>query len=68
MYNPMINGFMMENTNDLDKSYPGYLKGNMFKNLYDPYKNYKPEIKTLHLYLKYFLYIYTSFYNKTYVN
>lgn len=28
--------------NTLFGPYEGYLKGNMFRNLYDPYKNYKP--------------------------
>lgn len=28
---------------NLYDSYEGYTKGNMFKSLYDPYKNYKPQ-------------------------
>lgn len=32
----------MGNTNNLFSPNEGYLKGNMFKNLYDPFKNYRP--------------------------
>ena len=32
------------NTNNLFGAYEGFLKGNMFKNLYNQYKNYQPEI------------------------
>ncbi len=28
--------------NNLESPYEGYLRGNLFKNLYDEYKNYKP--------------------------
>lgn len=31
-----------ESINNLYGAYEGYLKGNMFKNLYEQYKNYKP--------------------------
>ena len=31
-----------DNMNNLYGAYEGYLKGNMFKNLYEQYKNYKP--------------------------
>ena len=30
------------NSNQLLEPYQGFIRGNMFKNLYDPYKNYKP--------------------------
>lgn len=42
--NNMNNDFNeVNNTNtNLYGSYEGYIKGNMFKNLYDQYKNYKP--------------------------
>lgn len=30
------------NNNELFGTYEGYIKGNMFKNLYKPYKNYRP--------------------------
>lgn len=30
-------------SNNLYGAYEGYLKGNMFKNLYEQYKNYKPD-------------------------
>ena len=30
------------NINELDNPYDGYIKGNMFVNLYKPYKNYRP--------------------------
>ena len=32
----------MNNNNQLYGSYEGYIKGNLFKNLYSEYKNYKP--------------------------
>lgn len=43
----MLNDIFMNNqasdiNNDLEKTYVGYIKGNLFKNLYDGYKNYKP--------------------------
>lgn len=34
--------FNSKDNNNLFGPYEGYLKGNMFRNLYDPYKNYKP--------------------------
>ena len=38
----MPNNKINQNSNILD-SYEGFKRGNMFGNLYDPYKNYKPE-------------------------
>lgn len=32
----------MMNTTQLLEPYQGFMRGNMFANLYDPYKNYKP--------------------------
>lgn len=32
-----------DNRNNLYGAYEGYLKGNMFKNLYEQYKNFKPD-------------------------
>ena len=42
----MINEMILSNnsnSNKLDGSYQGYIKGNMFNDLYDGYKNYKPD-------------------------
>ena len=39
MINPMTN--MMQNQQPIDPT-QGWLRGNLFANLYDPYKNYKP--------------------------
>ena len=39
---PMFNNGMNNNTNNLFTPSEGYLKGNMFKNLYDPFMNYMP--------------------------
>ncbi len=33
-----------ENANSLYGAYEGYLKGNMFSNLYEEYKGYKPDV------------------------
>lgn len=33
----------MDNALNLYEPLEGYLRGNMFKNLYDPYKNYRPQ-------------------------
>ena len=43
-FSSMDNKFKMI-SNDLDLYEPleGYARGNMFKNLYDPYKNYRPQ-------------------------
>ena len=38
---PMFNNGM-NNNNNLYAPNEGYIKGNMFKNLYDPFKNYTP--------------------------
>lgn len=38
--NPYVNN-NIETTNQLYGAYEGYLKGNLFKNLYEQYKNYK---------------------------
>ena len=38
--NNYVNG-IYNNENTLETIYEGYSKGNAFKNLYDPYKNYK---------------------------
>ena len=40
--NSMANDISNSNNNQLFGSYEGYIKGNLFKNLYDEYKNYKP--------------------------
>ena len=46
MYNEIdyFNNFSEESNNSLDlfSPYEGYIKGNLFKNLYQEYKNYKP--------------------------
>ena len=39
-YNYFNNTFL-NTDNNLYGSYEGYLKGNLFRNLYEPYKNYK---------------------------
>lgn len=41
MSNQNINNYNNQNINILG-SYDGYIKGNMYKDLYDQYKNYKP--------------------------
>ncbi len=43
-FNPFNNYFFNQenNQNNLFGPYEGYLKGNMFRNLYEQYKNYKP--------------------------
>jgi spore coat protein JB len=43
-YDPFNNYFMNQenNQNTLFGPYEGYIKGNMFRNLYEQYKNYKP--------------------------
>ena len=33
----------MSYKNETTEPYEGFIKGNLFKNLYDPYKNYKPQ-------------------------
>ena len=42
----MLNEFLLKNnmndSKDLAGSYEGYLRGNMFNDIYDQYKNYKP--------------------------
>lgn len=38
-YNEML---ISKKTNDMLGSYEGYIKGNMYKNLYKPYMEYKP--------------------------
>ena len=42
-YNEFGNTFMpnMNNNNDLSDPKEGFLRGNLFNNLYDPYKNYR---------------------------
>ena len=40
--NMNLNNNNMTNVNNLFTPNEGYTKGNMFKNLYDPYKNYQP--------------------------
>lgn len=41
--NPNLNkNANFPNNNQLLEPYQGFIRGNMFKNLYDPYKNYKP--------------------------
>ena len=52
-YNDMLFNFNMNNIKnfdnynnyiiELDNPYDGYIKGNMYVNLYKPYKNYKPK-------------------------
>ncbi len=46
MYNEIdyFNNFSEESNNNLDlfSPYEGYIKGNLFKNLYQEYKNYRP--------------------------
>jgi len=42
MNNNMPNNNGMMNNTNLFQPQEGYMKGNMFKNLYDPFKNYKP--------------------------
>ena len=46
MYNEIdyFNNFSEESNNSLDlfSPYEGYIKGNLFKNLYQEYKNYRP--------------------------
>ena len=37
-----INTNIMNNDNSLYNPYEGYMKGNLFKNLYNEYKDYKP--------------------------
>ncbi len=40
------NNYSVKDTNNKTNSYgayEGYIKGNLFKNIYDEYKNYKPE-------------------------
>ena len=43
MNNNYYDNYIDDNKYDLFGAYEGYLKGNMFKNLYNQYKNYKPE-------------------------
>ena len=42
----LINQVLLNNMNQVNNNlsgpYDGYIKGNMFKNLYMPYKNYRP--------------------------
>ena len=38
--NNMVNNFKKDNLLD---PYTGFIRGNMFDNLYDPYKNYQPD-------------------------
>lgn len=49
MMNEMLNNFlninndmMINNKNELDNPYNGYINGNLFPNLYNQYKNYRP--------------------------
>ena len=47
MLNNNLNNMNMNNSNAMNNhnilgSYDGYIKGNMYKDLYDQYKNYKP--------------------------
>lgn len=42
MNNNMPNNNGMMNNTNLFQPQEGYMKGNLFKNLYDPFKNYKP--------------------------
>jgi len=42
MFNDMLLNNMNYQNNSLLGSYDGYIKGNLFKNLYDQYKNYRP--------------------------
>ena len=42
LINMNMNMHMGMNPNVLETPYEGYIKGNMFKNLYVPYKNFKP--------------------------
>ena len=37
------NSNMINNNNQLLEPYEGFIRGNMFKNLYDQYKNFKPQ-------------------------
>jgi len=44
--NAFNNTFLIPNNqNQIVDSYEGFIRGNMFNNLYDPYKNYQPQIK-----------------------
>ena len=43
-YYDTFNNQYNQNSNELYGAYEGYLKGNMFKNLYEQYKNYQPAI------------------------
>ena len=36
-------GELSNNNNNLETPIIGFQKGNMFKNLYEPYKNYRPQ-------------------------
>ncbi len=40
--NDLINEMIISAEDNTYKSYEGYIKGNMFKNIYDQYKNKKP--------------------------
>lgn len=42
MNQPMGSNMMMNNQNQVLEPSQGFMRGNMFGNLYDPYKNYKP--------------------------
>lgn len=46
-YYETFNSPNYDSINNLYGAYEGYLKGNMFKNLYEEYKNYKPGIFSL---------------------
>lgn len=39
----LIDYFSNSNDNNFFSPYEAYLKGNLFRNLYDDYKNYKPQ-------------------------
>ena len=41
-YNDSFNNYSMYQNNNLFGPYEGYLKGNLFKDLYEQYNNYKP--------------------------
>ncbi len=42
MFNDMFMDNMIPDNNNLFNPYEAYMKGNLFKNLYNEYKNYKP--------------------------
>lgn len=37
-----MNNINLDINSKLENPYEGYMRGNMFTNLYDPYKNYRP--------------------------